>query len=145
MPHSMHTRIRCFGGSLLPNRRFKKDMPPPAWCWEPIPAPRVDTLDGSGRFPVDTPSLAGPLRELRRTSSWRPSLQGLIDERRKTVPDVAGVREHLDHEDEHQVCLRVDAVHAAVRAAPAERAGRVQPVGAEAVRRFEAEPEAEAG
>jgi hypothetical protein len=29
MPHSTHTRIRCFGGSLFPSNRFHKDMPPP--------------------------------------------------------------------------------------------------------------------
>ena len=25
IPHSMQTRIRCFGGSLLPNSRFRND------------------------------------------------------------------------------------------------------------------------
>jgi hypothetical protein len=30
IPHSMQTRIRGFGGSLLfPNKRFNKDMSPP--------------------------------------------------------------------------------------------------------------------
>src|SRR5262249_41125620 len=29
IPHSTQTRTRCFGGSLLPKRRFRNDMRPP--------------------------------------------------------------------------------------------------------------------
>src|SRR5439155_16598712 len=62
MPHSTHTRTRCFGGSLLPNSRFKNDMPPPergdrdsGSGFESPPPLFSDTLDGGARFPVDTP------------------------------------------------------------------------------------------
>ena len=60
IPHSMQTRIRCFGGSLFPNKRFNRDMSPPG--------PRslgIDTLDGAGRFPV-----VRALRALGHGVSW---------------------------------------------------------------------------
>ena len=47
IPHSMQTRIRCFGGSLFPNKRFNRDMCPPG----PRSIGNV-TLDGPGGFPV---------------------------------------------------------------------------------------------
>src|SRR5713101_5164447 len=57
IPHSMHTRIRGFGGSLFPNKRFNRDMCPPG----PRSISNV-TLDGPGGFPVVSVSGTRPLR-----------------------------------------------------------------------------------
>jgi hypothetical protein len=46
IPHSTQTRIRCFGGSFFPNRRFNSDMTPPGRSCV------TNTLDGPAEFPV---------------------------------------------------------------------------------------------
>src|SRR4051794_20088554 len=68
----------------------------------------------------------------------------LVDQRREFAPEVGGVRQHLHHEADHQVCVGIDAVGRAVGARPSERAGRVESVGAEPIGGFEAEPVAHA-
>jgi len=57
IPHSTQIRIRGFGGSLLPNRRFSSDMPPPGWVdilqlrWTGRPGSELAALPGPNYCP----------------------------------------------------------------------------------------------
>src|SRR5580765_7207387 len=78
-------------------------------------------------------------------SSIHDLRERLVDQSGKPGADVAAIRQELDHQRHHQPALRVDTIHAAVRAAPPERADRIEAVRTIAIRRFKSKSEAESG